>query len=171
MSQKAIAFTVCIILCAACVLHALYYYPLLPDMVAAHFDAAGSPDGWAAKNSFMAAYLGAALFIMLLFSGISLGIARLPDSKINIPDKEYWLAPQRRRQTFDLIAQFMFWLAAATLALVLDISNQSIQVQMGRSSELDHPFSSIMLYLGFSLTWAVALMLRFQNSKSDGSRK
>ena len=89
MSQKAIAFIVCISLSAACVLHGLYYYPQLPDMVAAHFDAAGSPDGWVTKNSFMAVYIGAALFIVALFSGIASVIAQLPDSKINLPNKDY----------------------------------------------------------------------------------
>jgi uncharacterized membrane protein len=169
LSKKATALIVVAALGAACAAHALYYYPQLPDRIALRYTAAGQADEWIGKKSFLALYLGAAGFIALVAPCLGLGLSRLPDSLINIPNKEYWLAPQRRRQAFDLIAQFLCWLAAATLALVLDLCNQLIQAQLGGTAALDHPVSSITLYLGFSAVWLYLLLQQFAGtSAGDG---
>ncbi len=76
-----------------------YYYPKLPPTVASHFDARGKANDWMPKESFVAlnAIVLASLLTVVLIMGLV--IPRVPVALINLPHKEYWLAPERSRQT------------------------------------------------------------------------
>jgi uncharacterized membrane protein len=47
---------------------AVYYYPLLPDIVASHFDIRGKPDGWMTKMSFYFVMGGSIVFVYMLLT-------------------------------------------------------------------------------------------------------
>jgi len=47
---------------------AIYYYPLLPEMVASHFDIHGKPNGWMKKDIFYLMMGGTNVFIYLLLT-------------------------------------------------------------------------------------------------------
>lgn len=47
---------------------AIYYYPLLPDTVASHFDIHGRPNGWMQKTIFYSVMIGSNVFIYLLLT-------------------------------------------------------------------------------------------------------
>ncbi|HVK06735.1 MAG TPA: DUF1648 domain-containing protein, partial [Armatimonadaceae bacterium] len=70
-----------------------YFYPLLPERVASHFGPDGRADGWTAKDAFIGVSVGTILFLSVFMSALSALIARIPDEAINLPNKEYWLAP------------------------------------------------------------------------------
>lgn len=49
--------------------HSVFYYPILPDPMASHFDGAGSPNGWSSKTGFFAvavSVLALNLFVFLV---------------------------------------------------------------------------------------------------------
>lgn len=47
---------------------AIYYYPLLPDTVASHFDIHGRPNGWIQKTIFYSVMIGSNVFIYFLLT-------------------------------------------------------------------------------------------------------
>jgi uncharacterized membrane protein len=149
------------LLCLACLAQAFYFYPQLPDQVAMHFDAAGEPDAWSSKLTFIATYIVTVLIMALLFTGSGWLLRRLPDSLINIPNKAFWLAPARREQTFNEISALLLWLGSATLLLLLDMFHQSFQVHLGEAPALTHPWVSLSVYLVAVGLWLAAFVRHF----------
>ncbi len=144
-----------------CLGQAAYYYPLRPDRVASHFGVSGRPDAWASKESFMKIYLVAVGFITVLFSGIGCVLRRTSDSLINLPNKDYWLSPERREETMDFLSRRFLGFGSATLLLFLDMFHQSFRVHLGRASALEHPAASIVAYVAFSVLWSATMIVKF----------
>ncbi len=150
-----------IIVLLLCIGQAFYYYPLLPHRVASHFGASGLPNAWSDKETFLKIYLFIVVFIGLLFSNIGLVIRKLPDSMINLPNKDYWLSLGHRQETTEFLARQCLWFGSATLLLLLDVFHQSFNVNLGKAQALSHPVASIAIYIGFTLLWSIVLIAKF----------
>ena len=107
-----------------------YFAPLLPEQIASHFDAAGRADGWSPKGDFFALNLAFVVGMALLFLGLAAWLAKIPNEWISLPHKDYWLAPERRAATLETLQQQMEWLAATTVALLLGITQLTIQANL-----------------------------------------
>lgn len=162
------AFAIFLVLFAACIVHALYYYPSLPDEVASHFSGSGRPDGWSGKGVFLAVYLISVGMNALIFLGIAFGIQKVPDSKLNLPYKDFWLVEERRQETFQFLIQYFLWFGSATFLLLLDAFHQTFMVNLGKAPALQHAVLSIGLYLGFSVAWCIGLFVKFFNKPKEG---
>ncbi len=145
----------------ACLVHAFYYYPQLPEVVASHFGTGGKPDAWSSRNIFVGVYIIAIVMNGLIFLGISYGVRSIPDSMISLPNRDFWLAVDRRRETYRFIFHYFLWYGTATFLLLLDVFHQSFMVHTGRVVSLTHPWLSIVLYLGFSFVWCGGLFVKF----------
>ncbi len=155
------AAIVLLVLCAACVGHALHYYPQLPERMASHFDSSGEPDGWSSKTEFITVYLGTAGFTAALFLGSGLLMKKLPDKAMNLPRKDYWLAPGRRKHTLMDISTRLTWLASLTVLLLIDTFHQTIMVNLGQAETLKHPWLSLGLYTALVIVWIIALLKKY----------
>jgi hypothetical protein len=71
----------------------------LPPMVASHFAAGGAANGFMPRGSYLrfitVLLVGLPLLIVLLSNITSI----LPARFINLPNREYWLAPERQADT------------------------------------------------------------------------
>jgi uncharacterized membrane protein len=159
--MRKISLLVFIILLALCLAHAAYYYPLLPDRVASHFGASGKPDAWSGKGSIVKIYVIVVAFIAVLFPGIGFILRKTPTSMINLPNKDYWLSPERKQETIDVLSRQFLWFGSATLLLLLDIFHQSFRVHLGQAQTLEHPLASIVGYVLFTTLWSIALIAKF----------
>src|SRR5690349_6137471 len=91
---------ICFVLCI--VGYLIYVWqssPHLPDKVASHFGMDGKPNGWMLRSDYVL-YMGAAgvglpLFILAIYSLLSI----IPKQLINVPNRDYWFAPERRAET------------------------------------------------------------------------
>jgi hypothetical protein len=101
----------------------------------------------------------------VFFSLIGLLTDKVPASLMNMPNKEYWMAPERRQSTLDLLASSFFWFASATMILLLDMFYQTFQVQLGRAKILTHPVLSLGSYISFSVILTVFLLVGFLRKK------
>lgn len=157
-----IIFIIVILLCLG---QAIYYYPLLPDRVASHFGASGRPDAWSSKQSFVEIYLFAVAVVALLFSGIGSLLRRTPSHMINLPNRDYWMAPARAEETIDFLSQQFLWVGSATLLLLLDIFHQAFMVHLARAGGLEHAVVSLVLYVVFTAIWSIGLIRKFLQRK------
>lgn len=167
MPLKKLALVVFLSLSAMCIAHAVHYYPLLPDTVAMHFGLDGRPDAWSAKESFFTVYMATVAASAVAFLAVAFGLSRIPVSMISLPNKGYWLSPERRQATFDFLFQYFLWFGSATMLLLFDIMHQAFQVHLGREETLQHPGLSLALYLGFTAIWCVGLFVRFAKGQSQ----
>ncbi len=97
----------------------LYYYPQLPERTASHFNLSGKADAWDSRTVFVATQMGITGFLALVTLGILWLIRHTPAQWINIPHKEYWLAPERKEGTYRRIEFFLLWIMNLTYLLLL----------------------------------------------------
>ncbi len=166
MNNRTSAIIVFVILCVTCVAHTLYYYPLLPEKVATHFGPSGRPDAWGSKMQFIVVYLVAVGVMAAIFLGLGLALTKIPNALINLPNKDYWLAPERRRETSDYMLPWFLWLGSLTMILLLDIAHQSFQVHLGKATRLGHFWITLGGYLILSTMWCVAIYRKFSKKES-----
>ncbi len=143
-------------------LQSVYYYPQLPTTLASHFDGAGVPNGWSARWLFFSIHFAIAALLLIIFLGIPLLVNRLPKERINLPNKDYWLAPERRHQTLTFIQAQFLWLGVASLSLSLYIMQLVIQFNLQTVTRLSITIVWVLVaYSVFVLIWLVRFIRKF----------
>jgi uncharacterized membrane protein len=149
-----------ILLIALALLQAAHYAPLLPDPVASRFDSAGQPNDWMSRRAFVTLNLVMFLGMAALFLGLPPLLRKIPNEWINMPRKDYWLAPERRDATLDTIARWMEWLGAATLALLLGITQLTIEANLSGGQQLDNTAWVITaIYIVVMGAWVIGFLV------------
>src|SRR3954471_11230132 len=111
-------------------------YPQLPPQVAPHFDFAGRPDGWSSKTVFSAISI-ATIVLVLFLLGVMLSVAwYAPAGLINLPNKDYWFAPERETEIRDSIVRWGLWFTAATLWLVVLVIHEAMAANLRQPPQL-----------------------------------
>lgn len=120
MQARTASLAVFLFLCLALIGEAAYYLPILPERLVTQFDFSGSPNRWSNKADFI---IG--LASLLAFLGANFGAAgpicrfvtRFYGGIIMLPNKKYWLAPERREDTLAYLRDWFRWLQVLLLAL------------------------------------------------------
>ena len=101
-------FRICSILFAA-VLFVVAWFVVattgqLGDPVATHFGAGFAANGWEQRDSYRSFALAFSVVLPVLVAAIVGWLPRLLPRYVNLPHREYWLAAERRAETFESIA-------------------------------------------------------------------
>jgi uncharacterized membrane protein len=142
------------------VLHAWHLSSVLPDRVASHFDVAGLPDGFMPRERFVAFYYLVIAVVAVTFLGVSLTISRVPDSLINLPNKAWWLAPERRASTMGWITGWSCLFGAATLLLMMALMRQAERVNLGAAQRING-FPLVASYVVLVIGMLIAMIAKF----------
>ncbi len=139
---------------------AVNFYPPLPETIASHFDASGQANGFMSKTSFFA--FGAILLVFLtaMFSLISKWLPEMPDSMVNLPNKDYWLAPERREHTLAVFGNFFAWLNVAVTAMFVAINQIVLTANLMRKDP-----NPLALWTVLGVFFAVITILIFTHLK------
>lgn len=136
--------------------------PLLPDRVASHFGPSGEADGYMSCGMFLAFQWGILGFMAALFIGLPMLIRITPQEAINLPNKEYWLAPERRDLTLSYLADRMFAFGAATLALMVSVLQSVYEANIRGVSNIGGlTWVYLAIYLIYTVIWSITLTRRF----------
>ncbi|MBA4107643.1 MAG: hypothetical protein C0485_18065 [Pirellula sp.] len=81
-------------------------YSRLPERMASHFDASGVANGWMSRDGYVWLMVGVVTFVTLTMLAAFGSVRFLPKSLINIPRRDYWLAPERRDETARSLMRF-----------------------------------------------------------------
>jgi hypothetical protein len=136
----------------------------LPDVAATRFDLGGAPNAFITRQGYrwlMGILVGVVpLFVAFLPALIG---ARWPQL-LNIPNRDHWLAPERRAQTLASVESRTMLLAAAMIAfmcfthwLVLEANAADPMKLAGTPLVL-----GVGAFLAFVTGWIVALHMRFR---------
>ncbi len=151
------------VLVAAAAAQILVYYPRLPQMLASHFDGAGRPNGWQTKTVFFSFYVGGIVLATLLCFGVPKMIAAMPESMINLSNKEYWLVPERRAETLAYFDHFFAWFACAIFFVELVAFDLAIRANLAAKPVFDS--AALLWFLGaflvFVVFWTTRLIVHF----------
>ena len=140
----------------------------LPERVATHFDLSGQPNGWMSRSTHLAFIGGIGLVVPLVVVGVCFALRFAPDSSINIPNRAFWLAPERRTETIAFVFRHSLWLACETIAFVTGVHLLIVQANLQVPARL--PLAPILVWAGCQIVgvavWAV-LMIRYFRSPVD----
>jgi uncharacterized membrane protein len=150
------------------VLLSLASLAILPEHVAVHFGLGGAPDGWASSQVSTLMMLG---MHTLLFVGLSLSpnrLAKVPSKWISLPNRDYWLAPERRAQTMERLSRSMWHFGTALFLFMFFIGLLTIRANLSDPVRLDERSLLIALgvFLAYTAFWTVALLRAFRVSQS-----
>ncbi len=132
-----------------------------PGRVPSHFDAAGRPNAWSSREEFFFLQVGVTLGIAALFIGLPWLLRSTPASLINLPNKSYWLAPERREETMDRLVSYFDVFASATVLLLLVVFELTSLASRGGGLSTNYFLPVLVSYLVFSAGWTVALIRTF----------
>lgn len=142
----------------------LFFYSLLPDRMAIHFNAFGQADGWGYKRQFFIFYGAIAAVMSLLFWGLPLLIRLVPEALINLPNKDYWLAPERKKQTLDRLSDQMLFTGCMALLLLDGILFLVIKTNLSATPVLqaEWMWGLIVAFIASNVVWTVNLIRSFR---------
>lgn len=103
---------------------------LLPQEVPVHFDLNGEPDRFSGRAEFLWTMSGLVVGITTMMFFFCWVTPRIPESMVNIPNKEYWLAPERREASYQRIQSMLVWVGSFTTLLFSAIAFLSWMVGM-----------------------------------------
>ena len=149
-------------LLVAAVLQVLYYYPQLPATVASHFDAAGLPNGWSSKAAFFGLYAFMVALQLLIFRVLPPRLGRLPSRLISLPNRDFWMAPERREDTLAYFTRSMAWFGFASILVGVITIQLVIEANLAQAP-LNSAGMWVLLaaFLLFIIVWLARLLLRF----------
>ena len=138
----------------------------LPATVASHFDAAGRANAFMSRASYTRVMLALAVGIPLSVGMLPGLLMRLPGARINLPNREYWLAPDRRDATIGDLSRRMR--ASGILASVFLGYVHCLVVLANRRTPPELPLVPLIAGLGVFVAllglWCVGLFRRYRRT-------
>lgn len=135
----------------------------LPDRVATHFSITGEPNAWSSNLSNTIFFCSIFLFMNLLFASIPWLIKKLPVSLINIPNRDYYLAPERRGETIERVGKLMAFFAIGVNIFLFSVEYLSFRANLSAAAMS----STNLLILGgafliFLILWIIRFVTAFR---------
>jgi uncharacterized membrane protein len=165
MKRNRIPGTLLLLLCLGFLVYVNQTMSLLPERIATHFGINGQANGWMSRSGYQVFIsltgLGLPLFIVLM----GFLCRFLPTWTLNIPHREYWLAPDRRALTCEYLLAWYFWLACLTVAFFGALHYLTVQANHSVPVHLPGlPFTVILaVFLGLIALWTIGLLRHFLN--------
>lgn len=141
----------------------------LPDRVASHFGAEGLANGYMTR----AGYHWFMLFFTLGFPAfmvLAIGwLPRLIPQYTNIPNRNYWFAPERRALAFDFLTIHALWFGCLLVLFLCSVHWLVVQANAQHPPQLANgPFLlALGVFLAAIVVWTIGLYQRFRVPLSD----
>jgi uncharacterized membrane protein len=162
MSKSRLLLILCGLAFAA---HMLWIYPALPETVASHFDTQGNPNGWMGKQVFLIFEVVLLMFVVGEFLLAPWFIGRMPNSLINLPNKAYWLADERRGETFAIFRSYFEVFGAVILILFTVVNHFVYLANIKRQNLSNNVWFLIVAFLVFVGIWVIRFIREFRLNK------
>jgi len=136
----------------------------LPERVASHFGPDGLANGFMARHLYLAFILGFGVGLPALV-GLTIGISvRYGSRFINIPNRDYWLAPARREETSAYLVAHTTWLTVGLAGFAVAVHLLVIRANRLNPPRLDTDVMIALLAVLAALVavWAALLSRRFR---------
>jgi hypothetical protein len=140
-----------------------YYAPRLVEVLASHFAGNGAVNGWQSKAAFFAMQLAMVIFAAIVGFGIPRLIGAMPVSLINLPNKEFWLSPERRDDTLSYIGVWTAWFGCALLAFLLFVMELAFRANLQTPPRFNMAafFPALVAFVVFDAVALLRLILHF----------
>ena len=139
--------------------------PGLPERVATHFGGSGAADGWMTRAGYVRFIL---LFVVVLPSLLVAAIGLLPrlfPQWVNLPNRAYWLAPERGDDSIDFLLAHACWFGVLMVLFIAAIHCLLLQANAASPPRLPTaPFVAVLAGFVAGLgVWMAMLYRRFRS--------
>jgi uncharacterized membrane protein len=151
------------VLLLAAALQIIYFYPLMPNKMASHFDASGRANSWMPKEGFFVIYVFVLAILSAVFIILPKVLLKAPKSMINLPHKEYWLAAGRRHQTGKMIEHYMGTAGNLTITLLVCVFQMVFMADLEKQNRLPgFMWLLVAAFLFLMVIWSVQFIRAFR---------
>ncbi len=146
----------------------IYTTRYLPDTVATHFGADNQANGWMSRNGYLLFILGFMVGISFFVSFVVGTLPRKFPQWTNVPNRDYWLAAERREESLRYLNAHGKRLACLIVMMMLGMHYVILKANYNQPPRLPlSTFSPILV--GFSVAlvwWIIRLYRRFPKQKT-----
>ena len=139
----------------------------LPERVATHFGVGGEPDGWMTRSASQKSALVFGFTFPLFVVVLCFAARFFPSGLINLPRKDYWLAPERRSETFNYLVGHSLWFACLAVCFVIGVQYSIVQANQQTPPHL--PTGLVLwvtgAFLAGTAVWVLALVRHFHRPR------
>ena len=139
----------------------------LPDPVATHFGGSGTPDAWMSRRVYASALLFfVSVFPLLLAAAIG-GVPRLVPGLVSLPNRDYWLSPERRRASLEYLTAHACWLGCLITLTAAAIHGTILDAHREDPVRLDNGvvLTIVVVFLLTEVGWIALLWRRFRRHR------
>ncbi len=115
------------------------------------------------KSQFLITYAVLLLPALVVEFWVGKKVAAKPEGKLRLPNKEYWLAPEHRAETFAYFDSFFAWYGCAFLLVEVFAMGLAMRANLDASPQL--PTATIVSVLSgfvlFNIVAVIAMYRRF----------
>ena len=138
----------------------------LPSVVASHFTGSGMADGFMPYRSYvilMLALLVGLPTLLVVLTWWSLGSS---SARINLPNKDYWLAPERRHATVSYLRSGVLWFGTLLLVFLCYAHWLVVLANGQQPAKLDNSWfiGGLVAFLAIFLVWLKVFLGHFRPS-------
>ena len=136
----------------------------LPATVASHFAASGAANGFMPRAFYVRFMLAFNVVLPLALVYLPNLALRNPRARINLPHREYWLAPERRAETVGYLCAHSFRMGSGLVVFLAYVHSLVVranaQVPPGLSSSWF--LGGLGVFAACALVWFAMLFARFR---------
>ena len=149
--------------------------PQMPDPVISKFGPDGAPRGWMSKSNFLWLQGLMQFGMAALFIAIAEFSHAIPDWAFNMPNKEYWLHPNRREETLRYNGGILMIIGGITGLFLAAIWQQVYRANLAGGQPLDQgPFafmlSAFLIAIGISIAFPLIKFGRIPKDDEPNSK-
>ena len=140
---------------------------ILPERIATHFGSGGLPDGWSSSYAGTLMMLGVNSFLFVTFYFSPRIIDKVPARWISLPNRDYWLAPERRWRAVELLSDYMWQFGTALFLFMFVAGLLTLRANLSDPVRLDETafLTALAIFLGYVVYWTIALVRAFRVPK------
>jgi hypothetical protein len=139
----------------------------LPPMVASHFDGAGFPTARMTRAFYTKFVFGMGVgFPIAMVALLSVVYSQAKDMKL--PNRDYWLAPERIAQTRALLVAHGVWFGCLMVAMVcyvhwlVLVAHRSVPPHLSNQLVM----GGLLVFMGVATGWVIGLLRAFRIPRS-----
>ena len=144
----------------------------LPDVVASHFGADGTANGTMSRGAYVGLMLAIVIGLPALLTigpYFALGASK---TRINLPNRDYWLAPERKAETVSYLRAQLARFSAVLIVFLCYMHWLVVRANELRPARLSGPWinAGLVAFAVFAIVWTRLLLRRFRGPPPGRSR-
>lgn len=138
----------------------------LPETTASHFASGGQANGFMSRWAYMTLMSGLTAGIPLLLAGSVIAAMKVSGGKISLPNREYWLAPERQAASVDWLIRHTRMFAMVLLVFLCYVHWLVVRANALQPPRLEESLfiGGLVAFFGFLAAWLIRLVLRFRRA-------